>query len=275
MLLLSAPFAPGAPAPPRQAPGRASAQIGGAVALLEAGGLGLQWLGARPAALGHAVASGAIHGGLLALGWLVATGAAPGWTGPVVRLGAALILASVASRFAPWGPLAFLLMPVLLLVEARRAPRLRAMGLGGARLSHALAGLALGAFLGAHLLVTASRTFGYRLQSSGLPGYLGDVAYDVGANALSAEWLFRGAVFSFLWRRWAFWPAALLTTGLSVLRYLLDPALPHAVEARVGAVFYLGLVGVVACALRAWSGSLVPGYLAALAFFAAYRMLAP
>jgi len=47
------------------------------------------------------------------------------------------------------------------------------------------------------------------------------------------------------------------------------------VEARAGAVFYLGLVGLISCALRAWSGSLLPGYLAALAFFAAYRMLAP
>ena len=75
--------------------------------------------------------------------------------------------------------------------------------------------------------------------------------------------------------RSTFWPAAALATGLSLLRYLLDPALPHAVEARVGAVFYLGLVGLIACALRAWSGSLVPGYLAALGFFAAYRTLAP
>jgi len=109
----------------------------------------------------------------------------------------------------------------------------------------------------------------------GLPAYLSALAYDVGANALSAEWLFRGAVFSLLWRRGTFWPAALLTTALSLVRYLLDPFLPHAAEARAGAVFYLGLVGLIACALRAWSGSLLPGYLAALAFFAAYRMLAP
>jgi hypothetical protein len=30
---------------------------------------------------------------------------------------------------------------------------------------------------------------------------------------------------------------------------------------------------VTACALRVWSGSLLPGYLAAIAFFAAYRTL--
>jgi hypothetical protein len=195
--------------------------------------------------------------------------------GPAARLAGAMVAASVAARLGPLGPVGFLVLPLAVLVEGRRRPGLRAIGLAGARPSHALAGLLLGAFLGAHLLVTASRTFGYRLQTSGLSAYLGALAYDVGANALAAEWLFRGAVFSLLWRRVSFWPAALLATALSLLRYLLDPALPHAVEARVGAVFYLGLVGLIACALRAWSGSLVPGYLAALGFFAAYRMLAP
>jgi hypothetical protein len=274
MRLLSAPFEPGALAPPCR-PARAYVQVGSAVALLVAAGLGLEWAGMAPFALGHALASGAAHSGLLALGWLLATDAAAGWSGPVVRLGTTLVLASIAARLHPLGALALLLMPGLLLLEAWRQPRLRAIGLGGARPAHALAGLAVGAFLGAHLLVTASRTFGYRLQAGGVHAYLAALAYDVGANALSAEWVFRGAVFSLLWRRWTFWPAALLTTALSLLRYLLDPALPHAAEARAGAVFYLGLVGLIACALRAWSGSLLPGYLAALAFFAAYRMLAP
>ena len=40
-----------------------------------------------------------------------------------------------------------------------------------------------------------------------------------------------------------------------------------------GATFYLSLMGFACCALRAWSGSLVPGYVATFAFFAAYRML--
>ena len=274
MRLLSAPFEPGALAPPR-GPARAYGQVAGAVALLVAAGVGLEWAAVAPLAIGHAVASGAVHGGLLALGWLLATDAAAGWRGPVVRLCATLLLASVTARLHPLGALAFLLVPGLLLLEAWRQPRVRALGLAGARPVHALVGLAVGAFLGTHLLVTASRTLGYRLHAGGLPAYLSALAYDVGANALSAEWLFRGAVFSLLWRRWTFWPAALMTTALSVVRYLLDPALPHAAEARAGAVFYLGLVGLIACALRAWSGSLLPGYLAALAFFAAYRMLAP
>ena len=42
------------------------------------------------------------------------------------------------------------------------------------------------------------------------------VAYDVGANGLTAEWLFRGALFSRLWRRWPFWPAASLSTAMAV-----------------------------------------------------------
>jgi hypothetical protein len=274
MRLLSAPFEPAAPAP-APAPSLVYPQVGGVFGLLVSVGLGWEWASVGPPALGHALASGAVHGGLLALGWLLATEAAPGWRGPVVRLGATLVLAATAARLHPLGALPFLLVPGLLLLEARRQPRLRAIGLAGAPPLHALAGLTIGAFLGAHLLVTASRTFGYRLHTGGLAAYLSAIAYDVGANALSAEWLFRGAMFSLLWRRWTFWPAALVATALSLVRYLLDPALPHAAEARAGAVFYLGLVGLIACALRAWSGSLLPGYLAALSFFAAYRMLAP
>jgi hypothetical protein len=136
-------------------------------------------------------------------------------------------------------------------------------------------GLAAGLFLGAHLLVTASLTFGYHVARTDAHTYVSALAYDAGANLLSAEWLFRGAVFSALWRRVGFWPAALASTALALVRYLVDPALPHAPEARAGAVFYLGLVGLTACALRAWSGSLLPGYLAGLGFFGAYRLLTP
>lgn len=97
----------------------------------------------------------------------------------------------------------------------------------------------------------------------------------MGANAVSAEWLFRGALFCRWWRRWRFWPAAALSTTLAVGRYLLDPALPRTLEIWAGAVFYMAVLGLGCCALRAWSGSLVPGYLATVAFFAVYRMLAP
>ncbi|HUG37461.1 MAG TPA: CPBP family glutamic-type intramembrane protease, partial [Candidatus Limnocylindrales bacterium] len=136
-----------------------------------------------------------------------------------------------------------------------------------------LLGLASGAFLGAHLLISASLTFGYAVRAMSPGAYLVAIAYDIGANALSAEWLFRGALFSQWWRHWGFWTAASLSTALGVIRYLLDPALPRTVEAAAGSVFYLTLLGLAACMLRAWSGSLLPGYLAALAFFAAYRTL--
>jgi hypothetical protein len=274
MLLLSAPFEPGVVARARPRWGAYAAVLGAAAGLVAAG-LGGPRLGVLPADIGHGLASGAVHGAWLALGWLLATGAAAGWGGPVARLGATVIMASITARLGPLGPLAFLVVPLMLLLEVRGHPQLRAIGVGGAPPSHALAGLGVGAFLGAHLLVTASRTFDHGLQIAGPSAYLGALAYDVGANALSAEWLFRGAVFSRLWRRVTFWLAAVSSTGLSLVRYLLDPALPASAEVRVGAIFYLGVIGLVACALRARSGSLVPGYLAALAFFAAYRMLAP
>jgi hypothetical protein len=94
-----------------------------------------------------------------------------------------------------------------------------------------------------------------------------------GNQALTAEWLFRGALFSTAWRRWAFAPAVGLSSGLAVLRYVLDPYLPSAPEVWLGAALYTGLIGMAACALRAWSQSLLPGYLATLAFFLAYRAL--
>ena len=150
------------------------------------------------------------------------------------------------------------------------------MGLDvGAGVRYLPLGAAAGAFLGIHLLVSASMTLGYAIRVEGLAHYAAAVGYDAGANALTAEWLFRGALFSRWWRRSEFWPAAGVATGLAVLRYLADPALPLAIEVRAGAVFYMGVLGLTACALRAASGSLLPGYAATVAFFAAYRTLAP
>ena len=48
-------------------------------------------------------------------------------------------------------------------------------------------GFAVGAFLGAHLLVTASLTFGYGVSVVSLAGYATAVAYDAGANTLIAK----------------------------------------------------------------------------------------
>jgi hypothetical protein len=272
MLLLSAPFEPSAASPP--GPSRSAfAQVTLAASLVVGVGVMLEALRPSWAGFGHGLATGAVHGGLIAIGWLVATGGV-GWRGPAARCAAAAILAALAARLGPWGPLAFLLIPAVLIHEARGRAAMRAIGMCAARPIHLLAGLAAGGFLGLHLLLTASLTFGYRVHASP-SAYASALAYDVGANVLSAEWLFRGALFTVWWRLGTFWPAALATTGLALVRYLLDPALPTAPEARAGAVFYLGLVGLVACALRAWSGSLVPGFVAGLAFFAAYRTMTP
>lgn len=226
-------------------------------------------------AIAGGVAGGAVHSGFLAMGWIVAVGRTPTWKGPVARLAGILFVASVAGRLSPWGALIYLLPPILALREGGRHPALRGMGVtlpaGGKPIA---LGLAAGSFLGVHLLVSASQTFGYSIRIASVSQYLVAAAYDVGANALTAEWLFRGALFSRWWRRWEFWPAAAASTALAVGRYLIDPALPTALEARAGALFYMLLLGFGACALRARTGSLLPGYLATAAFFLTYRMLA-
>ena len=106
-----------------------------------------------------------------------------------------------------------------------------------------------------------------------LAALLAGVAYDAGANVLAAECFFRGALFGRAQRRWSFGTAAALSTAASVLRYLVDPLLPKQVELIIGATFYLTLLGLGNCWLLRWSGSLLPGGVAALCFFAAYRLL--
>jgi hypothetical protein len=241
-----------------------------AVALAPAAGA---MLGAGPGAV-RAIQGAAVHGGFIAMGFVVAFEGTPAWRGPALRLAVALLVAFVASRWEPWGCLAFLGVPILLLREVRvheALGRTGRAGLPSPRL--ALLGAASGAFLGGHLLVSASMTFGHPVRPPAVGAYLAALMYDVGASALSAEWLFRGALFSHWWRHWGFWAAASLSTAASLVRYLLDPALPRTIEMSAGAVFYMALLGLYAAGLRARSGSLVPGYLATIAFFAAYRML--
>jgi len=273
MLLLSAPFDP-VPTRRGEAVWIPAGLVVVATLTLLAAGLVLETRGGIFRSYGWGVASAGVHSGFLALGWVLATGGRPGWRGPALRLAAALLVASIASRFSAWGALFFLLVPIFLLGEGSRQPALRAIGLSAiAGLRPVALGLAVGVFLGVHLLISASHTFGYNARVATLNRYLAAVAYDVGANALTAEWLFRGALFSRWWQRWEFWPAAGLVTALVVVRYLLDPALPSTLEVRAATIFYISLLSFSACALRAGSGSLLPGYLATLAFFAAYRLL--
>lgn len=274
MRLLTGPFETERPA---RAPSIARPLGGVAVTAALGAGVGLAAEAAFDAAggMGHALASASIQAGLLAAGWVVALDGREGWRGPALRGAAVLVLAAQAARVSPAGALAYLLVPLVLARDAGgRRGHLERIGWRAPRTPRAiLLGAAAGTFLGLHLLVAASLTLGYAVSVPDARRYLAALGYDVGANALTAEWLFRGAIFSTLWRRWAFWSAAATSTGCALARYLLDPALPQAIEAMAGATFYLSLLSLVCCALRAWSESLVPGYFATVAFFAAYRML--
>jgi hypothetical protein len=273
-MLLTAPFdmsAAGRAAAPWWPPLAPAIVSAGAAATA----LSLERLGVIPLGCGRAVAGAAAHGGLLAVGWIVATGERAPWR-PIAQATAILLAASLAAQFTTWGGLLYLLVPFVIIGEAARVPALRNAGVRlTASLQPLALGLAAGAFLGCHLLLTASLTLGYTIRVAGAMAYVSVAAYDAGANALTTEWLFRGALFSRAWRRWDFWPSAALSTLFAVGRYLLDPTLPSTIEVKVGAVFYMSLLGVTSCAFRASSASLLPGYLATLVFFLAYRMLAP
>jgi hypothetical protein len=274
MVLLSAPFDPGRSrqVEPQPLAGRLATV---AVLVALAAGFAIELAGGGLREVGRGMVRGAVQGAFLVGGWIVAGG--PRICLASVLLAALAVLgASVASTFASWSACGYLLAPALLVSGAARHEELRAFGLRVEASFRSVAlGLATGAFLGAHMLVSASLTAGYAVRVSSVGPYLAAVAYDIGANALTAEWLFRGALFSQWWRRWELWPAAGLSTLVAVLRYLADPALPAPIEVRAGAIFYMALLGLAACALRAGSGSLLPGYLAAVTFFAAYRMLTP
>jgi hypothetical protein len=234
----------------------------------------MQTMAAGVRELGHGMVRGAAHGAFLVAGWTVAV-RRPTSLAPVLHSAGALFTASVVSAFTVWGALLYLLPPVILFSEGVRHGALRSIGLRAASFRRLALGIAAGTFLGGHLLISAALTLGYLVRVPSIGQYLAALAYDVGANALTAEWLFRAALFSHWWRRWEFWPAAGLATSLAVVRYVADPALPHTIEVRAGAVFYTALLGFTTCALRAESGSVLPGYMATVTFFAAYRMLVP
>lgn len=216
------------------------------------------------------------HGALLAtaLAW-AAPGRGRGAGAPraAVVAAALLLVAATCATLERRGAAAYLGPPVWLAVCAWRGEA-AALGLGP-RVSPraALVGALLGAFLGGHLVVSASLTLRYHTRIDRPADYLAAIAYDVGANVLATESFFRGALFNRAQRRWSFRAGLLLSTGASVLRYLVDPLLPKTIEMVVGAVFYLTLLSAANCWLFWWSGSLVPPFLGALVFFLAYRTL--
>jgi hypothetical protein len=238
-------------------------------------GAGCAWAlanaGVVPAPVARAVGAGAAQGALLAtaVAWMVARldparDLLPAGVAMVALLGA------VGAAWGPLGAGAYLLAPVWLW---RRRARLRALGLGAPSAQITLAGAALGAMLGGHLIVTSSLTLGYRIAPPALLDLGPWLAYDVGANVLAAECFFRGALFDRAQRRWSFGTAAALSTAACVIRYLVDPLLPRAIEVMVGAAFYVALLSAGNCWLYWRSGSVVPGVASGLVFFSVYRLL--
>jgi hypothetical protein len=151
---------------------------------------------------------------------------------------------------------------------------LRALGLAVRPSRTAVAAaVGIGSGLAVHLLVTASRTLGYPVVIDSPSRMLAALPYDVLLNVPGAEAFFRGALFNRSQRRWSFTTALIISTLASVLRYLIDPALPKIPEVLLGAIFYVGLIGVANGWLVWWSGSLVPPLLVSVLFFTVYRAL--
>jgi membrane protease YdiL (CAAX protease family) len=134
----------------------------------------------------------------------------------------------------------------------------------------AIGGL-VGAALALHLVTCASRTLGYGLRFEPTI-FVAGFGYDVGANIVSSELFFRGALLQHLWRRWSFTAALTVATAAATLRYCVDPFVATT-ELRVGAAVYMALLAVGNGLLYRWSGSLLPGLAAACVFFACYRLL--
>jgi hypothetical protein len=263
-------------------PARSALLAGTPLALLAA--LGVSWLAADrlatagwvPAAVPSVVGLVAAHGGLLAiaLAWATADTGVRLPSGAVAITIALIGVGAVAAALDARAAAVLVATPAWLALLTLRG-HLAGLGLAPRPpLRPTLIGGLIGAFLGGHVLVSASQTLGYPLRGGGWLALAAFWAYDIGANVVSAECFFRGALFNRLQRRWSFGPAAALATALSLVRYVADPLLPGQVEVMVGALFYLSALGAVNCWLLWWSGSLVPGLVASALFFLAYRALA-
>jgi hypothetical protein len=217
-----------------------------------------QWIAAAAAIV-------AGQGALLvtALAWRDAGRLRPWWAAPAL---AVLLLAvgAVATTAHPLGCAAFVLVPVWLWARAPHAsvaPR------------YIVAGAVIGGALGAHVLLTASLTLGYQATVD-IRRMAWWLAYDAGVSVPAAEYFLRGALFDRAQRRWPMPAATALSASAGVARYLADPLLPMTAEMVAGTIFYTGLLGVASCCLFRRTGSVLPGAVAAIVFFAAYRLLA-
>lgn len=227
------------------------------------------WL-AQPALRAVAITAG--YGGMLAtaVGWAAHERRAPGMASAeaVCFIGGA----ALATAVHPAGAVLYLATPVRLWVAAARG-QLIGLALGTSIPTRAVAvGIAAGLFLGLHLLICAALTFGHRVQLD-VPRFAAAFALDAGAQVVATECFYRGALLNRLVREWSFATSAAWSTAACLVRYLVDPLLPASIEIVVGMVFYVSLVSVTSSWLFWRSGSLVPGSLTALLFFAAYRLL--
>lgn len=186
---------------------------------------------------------------------------------------ALLAVAGAASLVERRGGFLYLVVGGALVAAGTRG-RLEPLGVRGVSVVWIVLGVGVGAVLGGHLLIAASRTVSFHVRDDGAIVYLAALAYDLGANVPAAEGFFRGALFNRLQRRGSFATAAAISSAACVIRYVIDPQLPSAVDTVAGAVFYI-LVLSIANAWLLWrTGSLLPGVGAAVTFFAAWRLLA-
>lgn len=251
-------------APPSLVAGTPRATLAALVLLLLVG-VGLVHVTPAPRGVAAVAAMVAGHGALLvtALAWRDAGRPRAWWAAPAVAV-PLLAAVAVAMTAHPLGCAASVLVPAWLWARAphaRVAPR------------YIAAGAAIGGALGAHVLLTASLTLGYQAVFDVVRAAWW-LAYDAGVSVPAAEYFFRGALFDRAQRRWPMPAATTLSASLGVARYLADPRLPMTAEMVAGTIFYTGLLGVANCCLFRRTGSVLPGAVAAIVFFAAYRLVA-
>ncbi len=206
------------------------------------------------------------HGALLvtALAWRDAGRPLRWWATPSVSL----LLVTAVALAAVVHPAACLMSVLIPLWLWARAPH---AAVGPRYIAIAVV---IGGALGGHVLLTAALTLGYHAVVD-VPRAVSWLAYDAGVSVPATEYFFRGALFDRAQRRWPMPVATALSASLGVIRYLVDPLLPMTAEMVMGTVFYAGLLGVANCWLFRRTGSVLPGAIAAVIFFAAYRVVAP
>jgi hypothetical protein len=241
--------------------------------LLSLGLLAAAWIVADatlPAAAARPVGLAVAHGALLgtALAW-TSDGETDRWA--PLYAASLLLAATLAGRMLPGGVVVSLAVPIWVL---RRRPAWLGAG-ARSSVTAVLRGGVFGTLLALHVLISVSLTIGYRVRLAAPEEFLPWWFYDLSANVLAAEAFFRVALFGRAYRRWPLVGAVTLSTGGSLLRYLVDPLLPHSVEIVAGALFYLALLGVGNCWLLVRTGSVLAPLTAGVLFFAAYRSLAP